>query len=549
MTSCVRMLTSSPRTHTPSPGAVEPSIVRKGSRMTMADASVTRPATSNLTVRAPGAVTASRKLPGPLSASVVTATARPPRPPGVSAPKPSGRVASRGGGPTPAAHANQVVNPQSQSRATMRRDYAIDKNHLTPLVWLGFPVRRECAKWDSHFARGGSNPMYRLARLLFALALVSVAAAPVAAQDFRGGIRGTITDATGGVLPGVSVTVANAETKISQTVVTDDRGLFEVLYLNAGTYTVTAELSGFRTAVRQGQQVRVGDVARVDLALVTGGVQERVQAVAETPMLNTTTGISGTTIDSKQIAELPLGDGTAYMLTRLAPGIVDSSDLHFARPADNGNLAGIVANGVQGGNEFTIDGAPNMSNARGVGFSPPSDAISEFKVQTNAFDAQTGHTAGAVVNLALKSGTNSFHLASGYFNRDDNRSSTPLLTTRAGGTKPTREYNRYTGTLSGPVIKSKTFFMASFEHLRDVQPEPTTYTVPTETMRNADFSEFSNQVFDPATVTAAGVRTAFPNNQIPANRINNVAAAYTAFYPLPNRPGTVGNYFSNQLRP
>ena len=115
-------------------------------------------------------------------------------------------------------------------------------------------------------------------------------------------------------------------------------------------------------------------------------------------------GISGTTVDAKQIAELPLGDGTAYMLTRLAPGIMDTSDLHFSRPADNGNLAGIVANGVQGGNEFTIDGAPNMSNARGVGFSPPSGAISEFKVQTNAFDAQTGHTAGAVVNLALRAG-------------------------------------------------------------------------------------------------------------------------------------------------
>src|SRR5207342_2710913 len=137
---------------------------------------------------------------------------------------------------------------------------------------------------------------------------------------------------------------------------------------------------------------------------------------------------SGTTVDSKQIAELPLGDGTAYMLTRLAPGIMDSSDLHFARPADNGNLAGIVSNGVQGGNEFTIDGAPNLSNARGVGFLPPSDAISQFKVQTNAFDAQTGHTAGAVVNLALKSGTNTLHGQAGYFNRSSNRTATPLLT-------------------------------------------------------------------------------------------------------------------------
>ncbi len=97
------------------------------------------------------------------------------------------------------------------------------------------------------------------------------------------------------------------------------------------------------------------------------------------------------------------------MLTRLAPGIMDTSDLHFSRPADNGNLGGVVANGAQGGNEFTIDGAPNISNtsgSKGVGFSPPSGAISEFKVQTSAFDAQSGHTAGAVVNLALKSGTN-----------------------------------------------------------------------------------------------------------------------------------------------
>src|SRR6185503_11492227 len=106
-------------------------------------------------------------------------------------------------------------------------------------------------------------------------------------------------------------------------------------------------------------------------------------------------GVTGAVIDSNQIQQLPLGDGTAYMLTRLAPGVMDSSDLHFSRPMDNGNLAGIVANGAQGGNEFTLDGAPNRvspnnfnaANNNGVvGFSPPSDAISQFKVQTNAFD-------------------------------------------------------------------------------------------------------------------------------------------------------------------
>jgi hypothetical protein len=381
------------------------------------------------------------------------------------------------------------------------------------------------------------------------LGIVVAGAGVAAAQEFRGAIEGTVTDATGGVLPGVTVTVTNTATAVQQDVVTDDSGRYRVLYLNPGTYSVAAELSGFKKALRPENPVRVGDVLRVDLVLETGGVSETVQVTAERSLLNTSSGISGTTVDSKQIAELPLGDGTAYMLTRLAPGIMDTSDLHFARPADNGNLAGIVTNGTQGGNEFTIDGSPNMSNAKGVGFSPPSDAIEQFKVQTNAFDAQTGHTAGSVVNLAVKSGTNSLHLATSYFNRGDSRAATPLLTIRNNGTKPTREYNRYTGTLSGPVVRNRTFFMGSFEHLRDVQPEPATYTVPTELMRRGDFSEFSNQIFDPATVTSGGVRSPFPNNQIPSNRIDRVAAAYAAYYPLPNRPGTVSNYFTNQLRP
>jgi hypothetical protein len=371
----------------------------------------------------------------------------------------------------------------------------------------------------------------------------------VAAQEFRGSLRGTVTDPTGAVLPGVTISVTNIETRVVQTAVSDAEGRYQVLYLNPGLYSVSAELSGFKKFVLQETRVSVGDAARVDVVLQAGGVEETVQVVAEAALLNTGSGISGTTVDARQIAELPLGDGTAYMLTRLAPGIMDSSDLHFSRPADNANLAGIVANGVQGGNEFTIDGAPNMSNARGVGFSPPSDAISEFKVQTNAFDAQTGHTAGAVVNLALKSGTNTLRLASGYFNRDSSRAATPLLTERAKGTKPTREYNRYTATVTGPIVRNRTFFLASFEKLRDVQPEPSTYTVPTVNMRQGDFTEFTTLVYDPATVTSAGVRTAFQGNVIPANRINPVAAAYAALYPLPNRPGTVGNYFTNQLRP
>jgi hypothetical protein len=381
------------------------------------------------------------------------------------------------------------------------------------------------------------------------LALVCIIAAPAAAQEFRGSVVGTITDVSGGVLPGVTVTVTNTDTGVAQNVVTDGEGRYQVLYLNAGPYSVTAELDGFKKVIRTGTAVHVGEAIRVDLTMSPGAVEEMITVTAPIPVLNTTTGITGTTIDAKQIEQLPLGDGTAYMLTRLAPGVMDNSDLHFARPADNANLGGIVTNGAQGGNEFAIDGAPNVSNAKGVGFSPPSDAIAEYLVQTNAFDAQTGHTAGAMVNLAIKSGTNDIRGAAGYFNRDDSRTATPLLTEHNGGTKPTRTYNRFTGTVGGPVRKDKTFFMTSYEHLRDVQPEPATYTVPTDKMRKGDLSEFANAIYNPYTATSAGVRTAFAGNVIPTNLLNPVALAYASYYPEPNRPGTESNYFTNQLRP
>ena len=397
--------------------------------------------------------------------------------------------------------------------------------------------------------------------VLSALFLI-VPPAAVDAQDFRGALSGTITDPTGGVLPGVTVTVTNAETNVSTTAITDERGTWQVRYLNAGTYNVQAQLEGLQTVQQKGIQVRVGDTVPVDFTMSPGGISEVVTVTAEAPIIDTTTGTTGAVIDSNQIAQLPLGDGTAYMLTRLAPGVADSSDLHFSRPMDNGNLAGIVANGALGGNDFTLDGAPNRvspnntnpgNNSGVVGFSPPSDAISQFKVQTNAFDAQSGHTAGATVNLALKSGTNDWRGTLAYFNRDDSRAATPLLSKRAGSEKPTREYNRYTGTFSGPVVRDRTFFMVAFERLRDVQPEAASYTVPTMAMRRGDLSEWLPQgvlIYDPLTATGTNnQRTAFGGNIIPTSRINPIARAYANLYPEPNRPGLEDNYFTNQPRP
>ena len=394
--------------------------------------------------------------------------------------------------------------------------------------------------------------------LLCAILLV-LATTAADAQDFRGGVSGTIKDASGAVLPGVTVTATNVETNVAANAITDAKGFYQIRYLNSGPYSVEAKLEGFKPVIRKGVTVRIGDVIPVDFRLELGGMSEVISVTAKAPVLDTTSGVTGQVIDSNQIQRMPLGDGTAYMLTRLAPGLVDSSDLHFSRPMDNGNLAGIVTNGAQGGNEFTLDGAPNRvspnntnpgNNFGVVGFSPPSDAIAEYKVQTNAFDAQSGHTAGATVNLALRSGTNSIKGSAAYFNRSDQRAATPLLTKRAGADKPTRKYDRMLGSLSGPILRDRTFFMLAFEHLRDVQPEPASYTVPTAKMRSGDLSEFSTLIYDPLTATGStNTRKPFNGNLVPANRINAVARAYLSLYPEPNRPGFTGNYFTNQLRP
>ena len=245
------------------------------------------------------------------------------------------------------------------------------------------------------------------------------------------------------------------------------------------------------------------------------------------------------------------------MLTRLSPGVVDNSDLHFARPMDNAGLGGFIANGAKGGNDFTIDGAPNVvswqqvnyGGAR-VGFSPPADSIAEFRVTTNDFDAQQGHTAGANVNLALRSGGNDFHGAASYFNRSSSRSSTSPLQDLSGQPASPRTYDRCSAMLSGPIFKDKTFFMVSYEHLKDVQTEPATYTVPTDKMRNGDFSELlaSNiKIYDPLTGTTN--RTAFPGNIIPANRLNPIALKLLSYYPHAEPGGKGGRVEQLLLRP
>jgi hypothetical protein len=389
--------------------------------------------------------------------------------------------------------------------------------------------------------------------------LVLLVAASGNAQDFRGAITGRVIDNSKAVLPGATVTATNTATNVDSSTTSTTEGSYTILYLTPGTYTVSVELPGFKKFVREGIEIRVGDRVTVDAVLEVGAIEETITVAAQSPLLEVASGSAGQVIDEKRIALLPLSDGNPFVLSRFVPGVAYTGELTFSRPFDNGGTSAINADGSTGGNEFTLDGSPNMANGRRVAFVPPAGAVQEFKVETASFDAADGHTAGAMVNVTLKSGTNLLRGEGYYYSRDESRSAPDFFVERRGEQKPSLAYDRFGGHLGGPVRlpgydgMNRTFFFGAVEWLYDEFPEPGPQTVPTAAMRNGDFSALLAQgitIYDPATARQVGnrvVRTPFPGNIIPANRINPIAQAVLNSYPSPNQQGDAqgrNNYFS-----
>jgi hypothetical protein len=398
-----------------------------------------------------------------------------------------------------------------------------------------------------------------LAALCVLFLVVLALPGTAAAQDPRGSITGVISDESGGRLPGVTVTATNVDTNVPTTTTTNNEGNYAISYLTPGKYTLTVELSGFKKVERQNIEVRVSDRIDLDFKLEVGSIQETVSVTAESPLLEMGNASAGQVIDEKRIALMPLSDGNPFTLSRLVPGVAYFGDLKFSRPFDNGGTSDINADGSTGGNEFTLDGSPNMASGRRVAFVPPAGAVQEFKVSTASFDASEGHTAGAMVNVTLKSGTNRVKGEGYYYKRDDKLSAPDFFVKKSGTAKPGLGYDRFGFNLGGPVWlpgyngRDRSFLFGAVEWLYDEFPEPGPQTVPTEKMRNGDFSELlaqGIQIYDPLTAVTSGarvVRTAFPGNIIPQNRISPIAQQVLKYFPLPNQAGNAqgaNNFFS-----
>src|SRR5215475_7060483 len=305
----------------------------------------------------------------------------------------------------------------------------------------------------------------RLSLGLVAL-LAVVGSVPLHAQFEYGEVLGTLRDQTGGVITGGKVTVRGINTNVQTTSLTNEQGNYSFPDLRAGQYEVTAVANGFRPAKSDALSLRVGDRLRMDLTLEPGQVTEQVTVEGVVaPLLETDTSVRGQVIESRQIEELPLNKRDYTQLVLLIPGSTYNPDQRLGGAISiNGNRT------LQ--NDYLLDGVDNNSHAtsfRGdrVDVMLPSvDAVEEFRVQSNGYSAEYGHSAGAVVNVTIKGGSNQFHGTGWEFFRNDDMDAHGWTHT-LGGVKPKVRFNLFGANVGGPVRKDKTFLFLNYEGDRE----------------------------------------------------------------------------------
>lgn len=399
------------------------------------------------------------------------------------------------------------------------------------------------------------------------LLIVSLAIpASVFGQGTGGRILGRIADPSGALISNVKVTATNEATGVSRTAQSNDTGDYVFPDLPVGTYTLAFELTGFKKDVRRSIKLDVNQVITLNMTMQIGETQEVVDVTSEAPLVDTTSTQLGAVVNNKSVNELPLNARDTYQFLQLQPGVqaqLGSSGSTFYGSNDAGAVS--VNGGRDRANNFSVNGGDaNDAFVNLPTIQPTPDAIEEFRVISNTFDAEYGRNSGSVINVITKSGTNQFHgdvyeyfrnavlNAQGYFNT----------------IKPQFNQNQFGGTFGGPIVRDRTFFFTSYEGRRIRQGiSGQTVIVPTPAERTGDFSAgpaFQGAISDPflasalngrpgctnaintlgGATPAAGVNWGgpggvFPTNVIPSQCMDPVALDMLRFVPSANRGGGI----------
>jgi hypothetical protein len=408
---------------------------------------------------------------------------------------------------------------------------------------------------------------YWLSRQLLIWAAAS--SLPLCAQEFRAGISGIVKDSQGASVPKVPVEAQNIETKDISRTTTNAAGEYAFPVLPIGIYRVSADAPGFKKAIRDNLELRLGDQVQQDFTLVVGAVTEQVTVSAGTELLQTNATDKGQVVGEENVHDLPSQARNPFLLGIIATGVqfdIGANALsRSARPFDAGNNVAesmSINGGSTGSSDLLLDGVPNTgtegSSAANMGFVPTPEAVSEFKIQSSNYDAQYGRTSGGTMTVSIKNGTNQLHGAVYWLDKNTILTANSFDANRIGSPRAAYHENNPGLEFDGPVViphlyngRNKTFFMYSYEIWRDSIPTPSTMTVPYPAAVQGNFNttlQSNGQpitIYDPNTTTLTGTntytRTPFPGDIIPANRMNPVGVKIASYIPAPNAPGATNN--------
>ncbi|HEY6615389.1 MAG TPA: TonB-dependent receptor, partial [Vicinamibacterales bacterium] len=402
---------------------------------------------------------------------------------------------------------------------------------------------------------------------------LTLLAVPAMSQSFYGSLVSVVKDAQEGFIPGATVILVNTSTNERREGVSGEDGTYRFLNLVPGTYRLEVELTGFQRFVRDGIAVNVQSAPRVEATLQLGSLSETVLVSGEAPVLQTENASIGIVMESSRIRQLSLNGGNVLNLITLAPSVVPQGGSEGSLTGKNVFAAGNyqIGGGTANQSASYFDGVTVQDSAYGniVVLTPSPEAVEEFRVQTNNSSAEFGRFTGGVVNIASRSGTNTYRGSIFEQHRNKALNSNTFFGERAGLDKPPFVQNNFGGSMGGPVLTNKLFFFGSFEGYRNREGVLFRRTVPTAAMKNGDFSDYRGSgttvvpIYDPWTQCginnpgtgvfnglcgAPGVpnRQQFPGNIIPQNRISPIAKKFLNF-PIYGEPTVAGRWTTNNF--
>lgn len=384
------------------------------------------------------------------------------------------------------------------------------------------------------------------------------------AQTITGSVSGTVTDASGAVLPQAKITVTNVQTNVSSNTVSSSAGVYNIRFLQVGQYKVTVESAGFAPQTLGPFALEAGQDAKFDAKLGVAGSATSIE-VAESlvPLLNTESAELGTTLDTTAIDSIPLQGRNFSSLTLFVPGAVATNPTGFtganALERNTGGSGQVSVNGNrQQSNNYLLDGIEiNETINNTIAYNPSPDALDQVRVVSANAQAEYGNVNGGDIIALLKSGTNKFHGSGFYYITDEsfNANKWEAGLTSPATTKNSLSSNIFGATFGGPILKDKLFFFADYEGVRYHTGGAATASVATAKMRSGDFSELLDaalitrpiQLYNPLVAGSP----AYANNRLPTAAPNSVARylyTHPELYPLPNQAAVPGTVVTNNFR-